>query len=486
VSRNAPPRADTSPPDYHAGLRSSTEESDLDDLPVEGTIPEWLSGTLVRNGPGLWDAGRRSYRHWFDGQAMLHRFGFHNGQVSYRGRFLDSANYRAVRQQGKIAYGEFATDPCVSIFSRLFSRFAPPPEAPAVNANVNVLLAEGRSLAITEAPLAIEFDPRTLETLGVVGFDDNLQAHVTTAHPHIEPRTGHLINYGLAFSKRSEYRLFRQPDGTGRREVIGTYPVDLPGYVHSYAITERYGVLAVFPFVVNPLSFLLRRRPFIENYRWRPELGTRIAVIDLANGDVREFQAPPVFSFHHINAYDDGDTIVMDLCGYDDAGVVQAFYLHRLRAGTEVPIAVPTRFRIDLASGRVDVRRLAEVSFELPRINYGAHNGRPYRYAYGVGTTDGRDFFNQLVKLDTGGPDGERAETTIWRGTRCYPGEPVFVPRPGAEREDDGVVLSVVLDASAHRSFLLVLDGASFTELARASVPHPIPFGFHGQFARSR
>jgi carotenoid cleavage dioxygenase-like enzyme len=56
------------------------------------------------------------------------------------------------------------------------------------------------------------------------------------------------------------------------------------------------------------------------------------------------------------------------------------------------------------------------------------------------------------------------------------------VREPGAEDEDAGVVLSVVLDAAAERSFLLVLDARSFEELARAEAPHHIPFGFHGQF----
>jgi len=78
-------------------------------------------------------------------------------------------------------------------------------------------------------------------------------------------------------------------------------------------------------------------------------------------------------------------------------------------------------------------------------------------------------------------PDGARRE---WRDDGCYPGEPVFVRRPDGSDEDDGVVLSVVLDATAGRSFLLVLDAASMSELARAEAPHHIPFGFHGQFVR--
>ena len=60
----------------------------------------------------------------------------------------------------------------------------------------------------------------------------------------------------------------------------------------------------------------------------------------------------------------------------------------------------------------------------------------------------------------------------------------MFVAAPGAQREDDGVLLSVVLDAGEGSSFLLVLDAGTLSEIARATVPHHIPFGFHGQFAR--
>jgi beta,beta-carotene 9',10'-dioxygenase len=54
--------------------------------------------------------------------------------------------------------------------------------------------------------------------------------------------------------------------------------------------------------------------------------------------------------------------------------------------------------------------------------------------------------------------------------------------RPAGVEEDDGVLLSVVLDIGARSSFLLVLDAATLGELARASAPHHIPFGFHGNY----
>ena len=260
--------------------------------------------------------------------------------------------------------------------------------------------------------------------------------------------------------------------------------VDPPGYVHSFAITQRFVVLVVYPLVVNPLALLLSGRPFIENYRWRPDLGTRIVVLDGDDGEVRgSYRADACFAFHHINAWDDGDSVVFDLCTYPDAGVVDALYLDALRENRGVPVATPTRFRVDLGGGTVTSAALTEESLELPGIAYSRYNGRPYRYAYGVGARDrvgytSRNFVDQLVKLDTTTGSVER-----WYQDGCYPGEPVFVPMPGDERDEDaGVVLSVVLDTSTGRSFLLVLSAATFSELGRAHVPHPIPFGFHGRY----
>jgi carotenoid cleavage dioxygenase-like enzyme len=120
---------------------------------------------------------------------------------------------------------------------------------------------------------------------------------------------------------------------------------------------------------------------------------------------------------------------------------------------------------------------LTDGSLELPRIDYGRRNTRDYAYAYFTGA-DG-DWIDSLVKVDV--RDGSRSE---WREDGCYPGEPVFVREPNAGAEDGGAVLSVVLDANAGRSFLLVLDAGTFEELARAEAPHHIPFGFHGQHFR--
>jgi beta,beta-carotene 9',10'-dioxygenase len=235
--------------------------------------------------------------------------------------------------------------------------------------------------------------------------------------------------------------------------------------------------------VVNPVSLLLWLRPYIENFRWKPSRGTRVHVFDRATGKhVRSVTADPFFAFHHVNAYDDEDgSVVVDLVAYDDASVIESFYLHRLsEPDVQIPRGTLRRLRIP-SSGpdeRLRAEELSPTGIELPNIDYAHRNtSADLRFVYGVGVRGDRGFYDQLVKIDV----RERA-TTTWHEPDCFPGEGVFVGRPGRVAEDDGVVLSVVLDAARGTSFLLVLDAASFTEVARAQLPHPVLLGYHGQF----
>ena len=120
---------------------------------------------------------------------------------------------------------------------------------------------------------------------------------------------------------------------------------------------------------------------------------------------------------------------------------------------------------------------LADALIELPRINYRRHSGRSYRFVYGAGNERSGDFIDNIVKVDV-----RTGEAVTWFEDGCYPGEPVFVASPHTSAEDDGVLLSVVLDVNSQRSFLLVLNAANLTELARAEAPHHIPLGFHGNY----
>ncbi len=459
--------------DHRLGFRTLSDEVTVDDLPLDGELPAWLVGSLLRTGPARYEVGPDRMRHWFDGYAMLHRFTIAGGRVSYGNRYLQSRAYRRAQEAGRIVMSEFATDPCRSLYRRVQSIFTGPDLTD--NGNVNVVRLGERFLAMTETPIPVQFDPSTLESAGV---PYTAPGQLSTAHPHADDDGG-MLNYAAKLGPRSHYRFFRvDPDGS-EPHIVASLPVREPAYMHSFGLTERWFVLAEFPFVVNPINLALAGRPYIENYRWKPELGTRFTLVDRRSGEaLGGFQTEACFSFHHINAYEDDGEVVVDLCAFPDAQVIEDLYLERLRTGTPLAQAVPTRFRLSLADRSVARERLADGGLELPRINYRRCNGRPYRYAWG-NDTGPSGWLEKIVRLDVAA-----RETTTWSEPGCFPGEPVFVAAPGGENEDDGVLLSVVLDAQTESSFLLVLDAATLRPLARAAVPHAIPFGFHGQFAR--
>lgn len=462
---------------YAAGFRSLTREiAEPVRLPVSGELPGWLEGTLLRTGPSKFEVGARSYNHWFDGLAMLHRFAFAQGRVSYANRFLKTKAFCAAEETGKISYAEFATDPCRSLFGRVAAIFDP---KLTDNCNVNVVGLGGETVAFTETTMPMRFAPDTLKTLGVLDYEPPLRGQVSIAHPHYDAARKRHYSYMVEFGMASRYRLFSVADD-GTQGLVAELPVDRPAYMHSFAMTERYLVLVEFPLTVSALDLKFSGKPFIQNYRWEPERGLVFHVVEKDSGKlVRTAIADATFAFHHVNAFADGDRLAVDVIVYPDATIIDQLYLARLRSSAPITATgTLTRFHVPLAGEAPVTRRiLADAQLELPRINYEAHAGKPYRYVWGTGVQTKGDFLDSIVKVDT-----DTGAVATWHAAGLYPGEPVFVPSPSTGAEDDGVLLSVVLDIDKDRSFLLVLDAASLNELARAAAPHAIPFHFHGNF----
>ena len=459
---------------YALGFQSVEREHAGVELDVEGRIPGWLDGSLLRNGPARFEVGGERVAHWFDGLGMLRRFAFDGGRVTYTDRFLRSRAYERVTEAGRMDGDQFGTEGR-GLLGALRDLVLP---RPTDNANVNVLRMGDRFVAVTETPVGVAFDPETLETLERVRFAD-LDGQMMTAHPHVDPETGETVTFSTHFGRTNRYVVSRRLPGGSRFHEVGAVPTDRPSYLHSFGLSRNYAVLAEIPFDVSPLRLLLPGGgAFIERYRWRPEEGTRFVVVDRDSGAVTaEVAAEPFFTFHHANAFEDGDALCVDLVAFDDPSVVDALYLDELEAGIPTVEAELRRYRVPLDGGEAARETVYDGGLTLPRVSP-ERNTRPYRYAYGQGTPspDGR-VPARLVKVDVG-----NHTATEWVDEGTYPGEPVFVPRPGGRAEDDGVVLSVVLDAAAEASVLVVLDGETFAEIGRARLPDVVPFDFHGQY----
>lgn len=450
--------------DFAAGLTSIQESPSEFQARLQGSIPDWLQGTLFRNGPALWQAGSTPLKHWFDGFAMLHSFSLSQGTVKYRNRFVQTPDLLATEAHGRLRHPQFASDPCRSLFKKLTSVFF---SELGCNPNVNVTRLGSRFLALTETPLAVEFDPETLATLGLYDYErDHFRGQITSAHPIVEQGT--LYNFTVSMGRKSLYRAYQTRSGP-RRE-FSHHATRHPAYLHSCALTAREMVLWEGPLVVRPLDLLYRHRPYIENYRWRPELGSRLILLDRQGGS-RVVELPPLFVFHHVNSFYQQDTLCVDFLAYPDASVIEHLYLDRLLEHTGGLVPAPRLTRVRLERGGPSLEVLSQVGLELPRIFEAA--GAPYRYVYGISQHRSR-FYDALARVDTNGGD-----PLIWFEEGCFPGEPVPVTSPDQAQR---LLLSVVLDSSKGQSFLLILQADTFTELARAYVPGVVPFGFHGGY----
>jgi beta,beta-carotene 9',10'-dioxygenase len=452
---------------YALGFTSQPDEVGDTRLDVRGTLPDWLEGVLLRVGPGVFEAGSEPFRHWFDGLSKLYRFTFAGGALSYESRFLRSK----ARAGARITHREFGTDPPRSYLRRIT---APPTD----NANVNVLQLDGTYVATTETVKMYEIRPDSLETVGRLRYDRSPFGVTQPAHPHHDPNTGEWISY-VTSPVRSAYKLFRVPPGTRRADPIASVAAKEPAYIHSFALTPSFVVLVEYPLVFKPVALGLSGRPFIENFKWKPDRPTRFIVIRRAGGGLeRVYETEPFFCFHHVNAFESDDELTIDLTYYPDDGIVRALYLDRLGdPAARLELGEVRRYRLPRGGDAVAEEVLCAERADFPRINLWRNTG-PYRYLYAAGTraNPSGNFVDQLFKLDL-----QTRAVRTWFEEGCYPGEPVFVSRSRDADEDDGVILCVVLNPARAQSFLLVLD-ADLAELARAELPHHVPFGLHGQF----
>lgn len=475
--------------DFRAGFADLLSEIEVPSLAVNGAVPAWLTGSLLRNGPARFTFGGERFNHWFDGLAMLHRFGFEGGRVSYRNRFLASENYLRARATDTRQYDQFATNPRRNLWQKIIDTLYFPLQF-GNNQLVNVGLLGDSWLALGETITQVAFDPDTLATRGPFEWRNRLLSMITSAHPVRDDKRRAVFNCdSLVLPFVSRYKLWRSDDGSRSRRVIASLPVVRPAYMHSFGASENYLILAEMPFRVNPWAMLLGAFtgvPFIENFQWSGD-DVKFTVIAKDSGEVTgRFHAPAFFAFHHVNAVEDGEgAISLDIVTYPDTEVIARTYFKALFGadGGALPASHLVRYQVPIrgAGALMPPQKLAAPAFEMPAL-HPRLLGRPYRFVYGYGFDTPGDFNDRLFKVDLSAPVGDTIRH--WRAPGCYPSEPIFVPRPGGTEEGDGVILSVVFDAGAGHSFLLVIDASSFTEVARAAVPHAIPYGLHGTFVQ--
>lgn len=466
------------PADYRAGFRTQRAELRNEPLPVDGSFPDWLTGDLFTNGPGAFEAGDTSLHHWFDALAMIRRFRIADGDVTYTNRFVESRDYAFATDGGGVRTPFPGTPPDRPVWTRLQQVLTGTfPDNPVIG----VQQFGDDVAAITESPTALLLDPDTLEATGRKDLTDGIASDLTLAHAHYDHDEDVFLNLGVSYGRETTYTLFRRPGDGGTPTPLTRLRFDEAPYIHSFAVTDHYAIITVNAFGLDTTQLLrgaLTKETFLDAFH-PLEAPMRFVVVDRSTGAHQTtITAPPAFVYHHANAYERGDELVVDLVAFEDERAVTNLTLPNLRSDDpDLPQGDLYRYTLPLSGGEATRERRYRGPVEFPTINYRAVNGTQHQYVY-LAETDGPSSLpTDITKIDM-----EAGTVRRWRDSNTHPGEPIFVSAPDATTEDDGVVLSIVLDPEADRSELVCLDADTLSEHARARLPHRLPYGFHGQF----
>ena len=442
-------------------------EIDADDLPVvAGRIPDELSGAYLRNGPNpLFQP--ISYSYPFDGDGMVHAVYLDNGKARYRNRFVRTRGLAVERRAGRAVYGGVMRP--VPVDPALVGADGDP--GPFKNgACVHVIRHAGKVLALYEAAAGYElgFD---LATLGEwrAGTEAPIELG---AHNRRHPRTGEL--FALTYAIDRPLVRFHRIGADGRLAASFELELAAPTMIHDFVLTERHIVILACPLVFDVAAAMQGQSPL----QWRPELGTRIAVVGLDGGPALWLDAEPFFVFHFANGFEEQGRIVLDYVRHARLGLMPGD-----AGGERVPPSLH-RMAIDLAGKRIEDRQVAEALVEFPRADE-RREALPTRFVYAPTLTASftgarvAGTFNAIARLDA-----QSGAVVLHDFGDRLAGEAAFVPRPGGTAEDDGWLAMFVFDPATATSDFVLLDAARVDAppVAVVRLPQRVPQGLHGSW----
>lgn len=476
-------------------------------VPSSGRIPDELRGTLYRMSPApRFPPLIRNLYHWFDGDGMIDAFTFTEGRVHHRNRWVRTEKLALEERAGHALFGgirDLALSPFEGFLALGFTTLEylslplrkalkqPIPEEfflrilrAVGRANTSIQLVAGRLLALQEGSLPYEIDPETLATRGLFDFGGSLDRRHggSVAHPKRDARTGDHYTFGYWLDRGGfTYYVFDRSGALKlRREITAPYA----SMMHDFSITETRAVFYHLPAVLHMGD------PQGNTVRWEPSRGARLCVLP-RDGDAdsaRWYELPPCYIYHQLNAFDDGDAVVLDVVKYPRLPLFDGGGENPNAPGREYAPGRLVRLRLNLVTSELREEILSELTCEFPMIDL-RYAGRRYRHGWLAAHCDplcGRGLHNTLVHIDV-----ETRETRCRvLGPSSYTSEPLFIPRPGSQSaqtdsgEGDGYLLSTVYHADSQRSELLLLDARRIDADPIAVIPTPqrIPFGFHGTF----
>ena len=455
------------------------EEVTSGELRVIGEIPAGLEGMFVRTGSNPQFDVIKNY-HWFGGDGMLHGVRVKDGKVTYRNRYVQTEAYHREKAAGKALWDSGLGRPDFEN-----------PNGPSRGNTGNTALVwhDGRLMTLWEAGDPHHIKLPGLETLGTYNYNGKLM-HAFTAHPKVDEKTGEMLFFGYSMmgfdmakgGAKVPYLQYSVVNPQG--EITMTTPIDLPHGVmmHDFAVSERYSIFMDLPLVFDMQAAMRGESPL----QFKKDLPSRFGILPrhAQGSEIRWFEAPACYVFHTLNAFEQGDEVILDACriseidmgSLDSSVAPSAGDRKMLRDDSEQSLY---RWRFNLNTGAVKEERLDDQTSDFPRVNDGLV-GYAARFGYTArfGGADGMPEADAIIKYDlhTG------KNTPHLHGKGRFGGEGVFVPSPDAKSEDDGWIVTYVYDHNTGGSEFVVIDAQNMdaAPLARVPLPQRVPYGFHG------
>ena len=457
-------------PVLHGGYAPIDSELVLDDLVIEGDVPQDLNGVHVRNGPNRVFEPQGRY-HWFDGDGMLHAVYFAAGKVQYRNRWIQTDALAEERAAGQALWRGIKEPPRRDR-----------PDMPIKNtSNTDVKFYNGKLLSMWYLGGEVyESDPLTLATVGKFKCDPRLAGIPISAHSKVDERTGEFLFF--AYGKEAPYMWYGVIDANA--ELRHLIPVATPGprLPHDMAITQHYTILHDLPLFYDMEAFKLGR----HKLKFYSEMPSRFAVVPRYGSvdEIRWFEAEPAYMYHVSNAWDEGEEIVMIGTPFqlprDRDGRIDADRVPRMPASLEHDFML-YEWRFNLRTGRTRERVLDDIiNSEFPVINSWMQ-GYKTRYAWHVLMARNRmpeqPRFCGVVRYDL----QRNTCQTYHEGVNRWYSEAPFAPKDDWRDEDDGYLVGFVWNGDALRSEVHVFDAkdVSHGPVCRIHLPRRVPNGFH-------
>ncbi len=454
--------AGASPPGWAAAVADVEADIPQETLAlVSGKVPAGLNTTLYRNGPAKFRRGTSASGHWFDGDGLVRKFRVQDGKATLAARFVDTPKRRLEAKLNAIVQPGFGSP------RRAGAVVNGPDDTNA--ANTSVLMSGGHLLALWEGGSPVMIDPETLETKGFKTYRRDLKQMPFLAHPRIEP-DGTVWNLGGNGESTFVWKL--NPDGSlAKAEMIA---LDRKSYFHDFTATARHLIIVLQPWVQEEFKF-----PLSTGMVWRPELGTRVLVIDKGDFSKRRTFELPAFSFFHLaDGWEEKDgTIHFDGCLEANPTFGQSAASALLR-GEHITAPSPTLTQIVLRPDGKAEMQTTRVSAEFP-ANDKRVAGQPRRFTTHVTGYRQMPFPHAIATWDWSKGRDDKFDF----GDHQLVEEFLFVAKGAGERE--GWLMGTTLNLKERRTELHLLDAGRLAEgpVATWRASLPLPLTFHGTIA---